>query len=274
MNLKSSTWWRSRSPPPPRSYHLNSNGDRHVPAPVASFARSQTLVNTSMLILNSLVSNTNFNIFRHILAPNSAGFLCIDFHPFQYQSTPKKSNRGFYCLNLDFHHPPPLLQLTSSARPLSLSKAPLFLAPLRLLCRRGSTVCLVCGVVTRARMGAMMGRSFHGSGVGDAFGPRCFKGDIMGCGIMFPRDYILDGEGDTDDWERLEVRPGHAGSVQNVLYLNDEEEEEEEEEEEDGEEVDPGQEGRKVTVFFTRNGLMGRREMAVPPGRPHPTVGC
>lgn len=45
-----------------------------------------------------------------------------------------------------------------------------------------------------------------------------------------------------DDWDRLEVRPGHA-AVQNVLYLNDEEEEEE-----DGEEVEQGQEGRKVTV--------------------------
>ncbi|KAE8292811.1 SPRY domain-containing protein 3 [Larimichthys crocea] len=54
------------------------------------------------------------------------------------------------------------------------------------------------------------GKIFHGSGVGDAFGPRCFKGDIMGCGIMFPRDYILDGEGDVDDWDRLEVRPGHC----------------------------------------------------------------
>ncbi|XP_034551677.1 SPRY domain-containing protein 3 [Notolabrus celidotus] len=116
------------------------------------------------------------------------------------------------------------------------------------------------------------GKIFHGSGVGDAFGPRCFKGDIMGCGIMFPRDYILDGEGDMDDW--LEIRPGHAG-VQNVLYLNDEDEEDEdEEEEEDGEEADQGQQGRKVTVFFTRNGkLMGRREMAVPPGGLYPTVG-
>ncbi|XP_059188785.1 SPRY domain-containing protein 3 [Centropristis striata] len=114
------------------------------------------------------------------------------------------------------------------------------------------------------------GKIFHGSGVGDAFGPRCFKGDIMGCGIMFPRDYILDGEGEVDDWDRLGVRPSHAG-VQNVLYLNDEEEEEEEE---DGEEVDPGQDGRKVTVFFTRNGkLMGRREMGVPPGGLYPTVG-
>lgn len=33
------------------------------------------------------------------------------------------------------------------------------------------------------------GKIFHGSGVGDPFGPRCFEGDIMGCGIMFPRDY-------------------------------------------------------------------------------------
>ena len=53
--------------------------------------------------------------------------------------------------------------------------------------------------------------------------------------------------GDVDEWERLEVRPGHAG-VQNVLYLNDEEEEEE-----DGEEVEQGQEGRKVTVRKTWN---------------------
>ncbi|XP_067382124.1 SPRY domain-containing protein 3 isoform X5 [Channa argus] len=112
------------------------------------------------------------------------------------------------------------------------------------------------------------GKIFHGSGVGDAFGPRCFKGDIMGCGIMFPRDYILDREGDMDDWDRLEVHSGHAG-VQNVLYLNDEEEEEEA-----GEGVEQGPEGRKVTVFFTRNGkLMGRREMVVPHGGLYPTVG-
>nr|XP_020510560.1 LOW QUALITY PROTEIN: SPRY domain-containing protein 3-like [Labrus bergylta] len=116
------------------------------------------------------------------------------------------------------------------------------------------------------------GKIFHGSGVGDAFGPRCFKGDIMGCGIMFPRDYILDGEGDMEDW--LEIRQGRAG-VQNVLYLNDDnDEDEEEEEEENGEEADQGQGGKKVTVFFTRNGkLMGRREMAVPPGGLYPTVG-
>ncbi|XP_024148219.1 SPRY domain-containing protein 3 [Oryzias melastigma] len=112
------------------------------------------------------------------------------------------------------------------------------------------------------------GKIFHGSGVGDAFGPRCFKGDIMGCGIMFPRDYILDGEGDADDCERLEFRPTPA-AVQNVLYLNDEEDDEE-----DGDDQEQDQDGRKVTVFFTRNGkLIGRREMVVPPGGLFPTVG-
>src|SRR5690348_15603061 len=27
-----------------------------------------------------------------------------------------------------------------------------------------------------------------GSGAGDPFGPRCHRGDIMGCGIIFPRE--------------------------------------------------------------------------------------
>ena len=34
------------------------------------------------------------------------------------------------------------------------------------------------------------GKIFIGSGVGDPFGPRCHKGDRMGCGILFPRDYV------------------------------------------------------------------------------------
>lgn len=29
-----------------------------------------------------------------------------------------------------------------------------------------------------------------GSGKGDPFGPRCHKGDRMGCGIYFAPDYI------------------------------------------------------------------------------------
>ncbi|XP_052338396.1 SPRY domain-containing protein 3 isoform X2 [Oncorhynchus keta] len=116
------------------------------------------------------------------------------------------------------------------------------------------------------------GKIFHGSGVGEPFGPRCIEGDIMGCGIMFPRDYILDGEDDIDEWDPLEVLPRQGeGRIQNILYLNDEEEEEEEEE---GGELDQEHDGRKVMVFFTRNGkLMGRREVVVPPGGFYPTVG-
>lgn len=34
------------------------------------------------------------------------------------------------------------------------------------------------------------GRVFAGSTVGSLFGPRCHKGDVMGCGIIFPRDYV------------------------------------------------------------------------------------
>ncbi|KAI1891115.1 hypothetical protein AGOR_G00160670 [Albula goreensis] len=111
------------------------------------------------------------------------------------------------------------------------------------------------------------GKIFHGSGLGDPFGPRCFEGDIMGCGIMFPRDYILDSEDDSDDGDFFEVRPKQR-RVQNVLYLNDEEDEEE------GEEMEQEHEGRKVMVFFTRNGkIIGKREAVVPTGGFYPTIG-
>ncbi|XP_033927427.1 SPRY domain-containing protein 3 [Melopsittacus undulatus] len=110
------------------------------------------------------------------------------------------------------------------------------------------------------------GKLFHGSGVGDPFGPRCYKGDIMGCGIMFPRDYSLDSEGDSDD-------PSDGGevlgpAVRNGMYLPPGEEEEEEEE------LEPQHGGRKVVVFFTRNGqIIGKKEALVPPGGYFPTVG-
>ncbi|KAF7696208.1 SPRY domain-containing protein 3 [Silurus meridionalis] len=109
------------------------------------------------------------------------------------------------------------------------------------------------------------GKIFHGSGVGDPFGPRCFEGDIMGCGIMFPRDY----EDEVDDGEDVGENP-KQNHVQNVLYLNDEDEEEEG----DDAEQEQEQEGRKVMVFFTRNGkIIGRREVVVPAGGFYPTVG-
>uniref|UniRef100_A0A8C1I6J7 SPRY domain containing 3 n=1 Tax=Cyprinus carpio TaxID=7962 RepID=A0A8C1I6J7_CYPCA len=103
------------------------------------------------------------------------------------------------------------------------------------------------------------GKIFHGSGVGDQFGPRCFEGDIMGCGIMFPRDYVLDYEGKNIT--------ANQGRVENLLYLNDEDEEE-------GDDPEQEHEGRKVMVFFTRNGkIIGRREVVVPAGGFYPTIG-
>ncbi|XP_052396390.1 SPRY domain-containing protein 3 isoform X3 [Carassius gibelio] len=128
------------------------------------------------------------------------------------------------------------------------------------------------------------GKIFHGSGVGDQFGPRCFEGDIMGCGIMFPRDYVLDYEGfldvhpaqlvslsdEMDDWDAADVRP-KQGRVENMLYLNDDDEEEGEG---DDPEQEQEQEGLKVMVFFTRNGkIIGRREVVVPAGGFYPTIG-
>ncbi|XP_003973187.1 SPRY domain-containing protein 3-like [Takifugu rubripes] len=103
------------------------------------------------------------------------------------------------------------------------------------------------------------GKLFHGSGVGDPFGPRCFEGDVMGCGIMFPRDFTDD---ETDDWGfEVFTKPSE---VQNDLYAGQEEEESE------GEDL----EGKKVVVFFTRNGkLVGRREVALPVGGLYPTIG-
>lgn len=108
------------------------------------------------------------------------------------------------------------------------------------------------------------GKLFSGSGVGDAFGPRCFEGDIMGCGIMFPRDYTCDSEEDEDEWD-MEVF-AKPSEVRNDLYANNEEEDDE-----GGEEAE---EGRKVMVFFTRNGkVVGRKEVALPSGGFYPTIG-
>ncbi|TNN81313.1 SPRY domain-containing protein 3 [Liparis tanakae] len=67
---------------------------------------------------------------------------------------------------------------------------------------------------------------------------------------------------DGDDWD-LDVIP-KPSEVQNDLYANNEDEDDEEDD----------LEGRKVTVFFTRNGkIVGRREVALPVGGLYPTIG-
>lgn len=112
------------------------------------------------------------------------------------------------------------------------------------------------------------GKLFQGSGVGDPFGPRCYKGDIMGCGIMFPRDYILDSDADSDEClDAAEVNYKQR-RVRNIMYFNDEDEEDE------GEDMEQEYDGKKVTVFFTRNGkIIGRKEAPVPSGGFYPTIG-
>uniref|UniRef100_UPI00358E8637 SPRY domain-containing protein 3 n=1 Tax=Myxine glutinosa TaxID=7769 RepID=UPI00358E8637 len=152
------------------------------------------------------------------------------------------------------------------------------------------------------------GKIFHGSGVGDPFGPRCSKGDVMGCGIMFPRDYQLDSEGDSD--ETLDT--GHCSldtefEIENDVndddYADDDDDDDDDErdleddqleeiwkprrradalpcrsnmEKEDciKEEMFPESQNNKVMVFFTRNGkLLGKREAVIPAGGFYPTVG-
>ena len=56
------------------------------------------------------------------------------------------------------------------------------------------------------------GKVFVGSGVGSPFGPRCHKGDIMGCGVLFPRNY----ECKSDSEEELEQQ----GGVDQVMLLS------------------------------------------------------
>lgn len=57
------------------------------------------------------------------------------------------------------------------------------------------------------------GKIFVGSGAGDPFGPRCHRGDIMGCGIIFPRDFIT-----SFDDERKNNKNQLRGEDAELLY--------------------------------------------------------
>ncbi|KAG7159881.1 SPRY domain-containing protein 3-like, partial [Homarus americanus] len=152
------------------------------------------------------------------------------------------------------------------------------------------------------------GRVFTGSSMGSIFGPRCHKGDVMGCGIIFPRDYVCnyDSEGGSMEEESPEPlecddllehllqyqqpapppplsphyphrhRLHHTHILPTDSDEDDDEEEEEEEEEEEDDSLQPSHQhpvGGKVQVFFTRNGQMiGRREVALPKGGFFPSV--
>jgi len=115
------------------------------------------------------------------------------------------------------------------------------------------------------------GKVFMGSGVGDPFGPRCNKGDTMGCGVMFPRDY----ECKSDSEEEQEV-PAVPVKVREAEFNSLEEYETDSGDEEEwwGEQEVNTHHGEKVQVYFTRNGkVIGKKEVVLPKGGFFPTVG-
>lgn len=112
------------------------------------------------------------------------------------------------------------------------------------------------------------GKIFVGSGVGSPFGPRCQKGDVMGCGILFPRDYAGEPKGDS-------CSSSPRSSSGNDLDDDDDESDCDNWWHRDGDE-DNGDDdsGILVQVFFTRNGTtVGKREVPLPRGGLYPTVG-
>ncbi|KAK7862936.1 hypothetical protein R5R35_004894 [Gryllus longicercus] len=112
------------------------------------------------------------------------------------------------------------------------------------------------------------GKIFIGSGVGDPFGPRCHKGDRMGCGIIFPRDYVCQYDSDGGS---VDMSPSSPTEVDELLELLDTSDSEDEEwwNNHCGMESDS-----KVKVFFTRNGeTIGVRQVRIPKGGFFPTIG-
>lgn len=109
------------------------------------------------------------------------------------------------------------------------------------------------------------GKVFMGSGNGDPFGPSCSKGDIMGCGVLFPRDFEC--KSDSEEEGELMAR-----------LVEDQVVEAEEYETDSGEEEDWWRQdlkiGDKVQVYFTRNGkIVGKKDVVLPRGGFYPTVG-
>uniref|UniRef100_T1IP15 B30.2/SPRY domain-containing protein n=1 Tax=Strigamia maritima TaxID=126957 RepID=T1IP15_STRMM len=113
------------------------------------------------------------------------------------------------------------------------------------------------------------GKIFIGSGVGNPFGPPCHKGDVMGCGLIFPRDYV--GPFDSDDFR--DISPSSSNGVDDAIE-SDEQEGSHSESEDDDWWNESDENSVKVQVFFTRNGkTIGRKELTVPKGGFFPTVG-
>lgn len=110
------------------------------------------------------------------------------------------------------------------------------------------------------------GKIFVGSGVGDPFGPPCHKGDKMGCGIIFPRDFVsslLDSDPPCENSPPYpDLDEDYCGSLS------------ESDEEEWWREKENIETGMTVQVFFTRNKkTIGQKDVCIPKGGFYPTVG-
>ncbi|XP_071956752.1 SPRY domain-containing protein 3-like [Antedon mediterranea] len=123
------------------------------------------------------------------------------------------------------------------------------------------------------------GKLFNGVGQGDPFGPRCYKGDIMGCGVMFPRDYQFDDEDKDAEEEEgassvLPARdPLYGLGDLNLMYPRGQYEDDDQDLINE-ELMDLQSQGISVQVFFTRNGkTIGRREVRIPQGGFFPSIG-
>ncbi|KAK2193691.1 hypothetical protein NP493_8g05025 [Ridgeia piscesae] len=104
------------------------------------------------------------------------------------------------------------------------------------------------------------GKIFIGNGFGEPFGPKCYRGEIMGCGILFPREY----KAEVDMCENLSLA---AANEEDHYHSSDSEDDD------DDEGVDQ-EGGTKVQVFFTRNGkTIGKREIRIARGGFYPTIG-
>ncbi len=139
------------------------------------------------------------------------------------------------------------------------------------------------------------GKVFVGSGVGAPFGPRCHKGDVMGCGVLFPRNYEYRSDSDdeiecvagggsgneaADPFRPLSPPLGGGGGgggggaggenpAQNFSrfdYPSDDDDW--------WNDRNYLPYGVKVHIYFTRNGnVIGKREVRIPKGGFYPTVG-
>jgi len=109
------------------------------------------------------------------------------------------------------------------------------------------------------------GKVYTGSEVGDPLGPLCSKGDIMGCGVLFPTDYVCESDSD-EEQEQYETDSGSGEDEDDEDVTTNVDK--------DAEEDVSTHQSQKVHVYFSRNGkIIGMKEVALPKGGFFPTVG-